>query len=112
MKMQMQQASKKLHANADYYGQIFGGYEGNEADLKNYLALASGTDKLQKVYDEKGTDVALEYLHMEQGANADGDGGLKKQEVIDWLNSSNLSNLQKAYLFHMAGSSWKNCPWD
>ena len=80
--------------NADYYSQIFGGYEGNEADLKNYLALASGTDKLQKVYDEKGTDVALEYLHMEQGANADGDGGLKKQEVIDWLNSSNLSNLQ------------------
>ncbi|MEG1275533.1 MAG: hypothetical protein RSD27_07565, partial [Ruthenibacterium sp.] len=97
--------------NADFYGTVFNGGWGNEAMLKTYIAAAGNTDKANQVFTDKGADMALEYVHMGMDGDFDKNGSVQKDEAVSYLDSSDLTNLQKAYLLRMMNKSWKN-PWE
>ena len=94
--------------NADYFENIFSATWGTETDLQTYLASAPSVDRVRQVYGEQGAEVAIEYLHLMNDADYNGDREIYKEEAMAFLNSRNLTNLQKAYLLHMKNKSWKN----
>lgn len=74
-----------------------------------YLNQTS-SDKVQKVYSEKGGEGVMEYAKIKNGAHK-GSGNLKKDELVQYLNKHYSGNSTKRYWFKMVGNeNWK-CPY-
>lgn len=74
--------------------------------------LSEANAKLYGIYQDEGTDMLVQYLSMRAAADADGNGSTSQEEARNYLDSTSLSNLQKAYLWRMANKSWKKNPYE
>ena len=87
--------------------------------LSNAIALRNVVSKemnetnteLYSVYREQGADGLIEYLKMKYLASTDGNNSINQDEAQAYLDSTDLTNLQKAYYWRMINSSWKNNPY-
>ena len=71
----------------------------------------SQKNKLERVYDEKGVDAAVQYALLRSRADLDGSGSTSQKEAQAILDSTSLSNVQKAYYFQLFNSGWKSNPY-
>lgn len=71
----------------------------------------SQKNKLERVYDEKGVDAAVQYALLKSRADLDGSGSTSQKEAQAILDSTSLSNVQKAYYFQLFNSGWKSNPY-
>lgn len=55
--------------------------------------------KIAKVYEDQGIDMLIPYLLVNNNLDYNGDGHEKKEDVISFLDDSNFTPVQKAYLF-------------
>lgn len=74
--------------------------------------LSEANAKLYGIYQDEGTDMLVQYLSMRAAADADGNGSTSQEEARNYLDSTSLSNLQKAYLWRMTNKSWRKNPYE
>lgn len=100
--------------------------QSNQADmvsdlysLSNAIALqyvvgkdmSDNNAKLYDIYQEQGATGLVQYLTFKSGADTSGNGSLTQDEAQAYLDSTNLTRLQKAYYWHMYNPSWKKNPY-
>ena len=74
--------------------------------------LSEANAKLYGIYQDEGTDMLVQYLSMRAAADADGNGSTSQEEARNYLDSTSLSNLQKAYLWRMTNKLWRKNPYE
>lgn len=67
--------------------------------------LSAENQKLKTIYDDLGADGLARYYLYKKNADADGNGSLKKDEVISYLDSLGLSQQEKRAYFSYLSSA-------
>lgn len=67
----------------------------------------SNSHKLNDVYKNLGNQGVWDYYNYKQYADFDGNGSLKKDEIVDYLNSRNMSDDERRYWFEILKSNAK-----
>lgn len=68
--------------------------------------------KTAKVYEDQGVEGVINYMMFKSTADTDGNGSINQDEARTVLDSSGLTNLQKAYYWKLFNSGWKNNPYE
>lgn len=63
--------------------------------------LSGTNEKLAQIEEEQGTDALIAYLSISKMEGSGSFGGLVKDDWINYLDSSDLTPLQKAYIFRL-----------
>ena len=63
--------------------------------------LSGTNEKLAQIEEEQGTDALVAYLSISKMEGSGSSGGLVKDDWINYLDSSDLTPLQKAYIFRL-----------
>lgn len=63
--------------------------------------LSSTNQNLSNIYNDQGADALVTYLQIGNTEGSGSGGALKKEDWTRMLRQSDLTNLQKAYIFHM-----------
>ena len=61
--------------------------------------MSSTNRKYQQIYENLGSDGLAQYYLYKKEADLDGNGSLKKKEVINYLNSQNMTNSDRRAWF-------------
>lgn len=99
-------------AQADMIEDLYGLSQAVAYNKVGGKPLSDSYAKLYGIYQDEGQDMLIQYLTMKGAADADGNGSTSQEEAQNYLDSTNLSNLQKAYLWRMANKSWKKNPYE
>ena len=67
----------------------------------------SNSHKLNDVYKNLGNQGVWDYYNYKQYADFDGNGSLKKDEIVDYLNSRNMSDDERRYWFEILKTNSK-----
>ena len=74
--------------------------------------MSESNAKLYDIYQEQGASGLVQYLTLKSAADTSGNGSITQEEAQSYLDSTNLTRLQKAYYWRMLNSSWKSNPYD
>ena len=70
-------------------------------------SIPKAREKEVEIYKEQGVSGLAAWYILKSSSDADRNGSITQEEAKAALDSSNLSNLQKAYFWQMFNSSWK-----
>lgn len=74
--------------------------------------LSGTNEKLAQIEEEQGTDALIAYLSISKMEGSGSSGGLVKDDWINYLDASDLTPLQKAYIFNLKYPKSKDNPFD
>lgn len=73
--------------------------------------LSDSDAKCYEIYQNQGTEALVQYLALKENADLDNNQSISQDEAKRFLDNTNLSNVQKAYLWKKINSSWKSNPY-
>lgn len=80
-----------------------------KSKVSDYV-LSATNDKIYKA-SQNGIQ-PYEYLTLKSRMDTDGNNSVSQDEARVALDNSNLSEIQKAYMWHLQNSKWKSNPYD